>query len=482
MKKGMKQLISGILVLCMVITMMPIVPAKAEDMVEVTPNVATTDQLNSENDVKYYSFTVDKEGYFNINFSVEGTNESVGNGWSISLCDAANKKEIYSCTVKGNQTLPKFDFAKGTKLFVKIQANTAKEAPTKVPFKLLIRTVESKNWEKEWNNSKETANQIVGNQTYYGNLYSEEDVDYYSYTIAEDGYFTVDFGVNNSNSNGEWVVYIQDENTGMGLFNKTAYKSCSFGEFNFEKGTKLNIIILNKKYNKSTKFVTYNLTVREHPSKYWEKENRMSAIGGKIQEGLANDIELGKVYTGNLWKTYDHDYYKVTIPKDGYVTFKMKHKDSGYYIGENYDIEILSSDYKVIYSNSTNSENKTLYLKKGIYYIEISAGLIYTAPVLERYIVSAHFRAATPGKITSIKQSGTKVSWSKASNVSGYQVAYSTRKNFKGAVMKNTAKTFYNLSNLKKGSTYYVRVRSYKTTATGARVYGPWSSVVTVRR
>ena len=51
----------------------------------------------------------------------------------------------------------------------------------------------------------------------------------------------------------------------------------------------------------------------------------------------------------------------------------------------------------------------------------------------------------------SIKKTGAK----------GYEISYSTKKNFKGAKKVKTTKTSYTLKKLKKGKTYYVRVRSY---------------------
>ena len=226
--------------------------------------------------------------------------------------------------------------------------------------------------------------------------------------------------------------------------------------------------------------------MKETSSQYWEKESRVSAseAWGTRAKG-ATSIAAGKTYTGNLWNSYDNDLYKVVAPKDGYVTFTMNPNDVSSNLGSGYRFNVLSGSGSTLYSvEAKTAQSKTLYLKKGTYYVEMSARWNWSsdAPVLKNYLVFAKFRAATPGKILTINKSGAKVSWSKASNVSGYQVAYSTRKNFKGAATKTTAKTFYNLSNLKKGSTYYVRVRSYKTTATGVRVYGSWSSVVTVRR
>ena len=55
-----------------------------------------------------------------------------------------------------------------------------------------------------------------------------------------------------------------------------------------------------------------------------------------------------------------------------------------------------------------------------------------------------------------------------------YQLQYSTDKKFKKNVKTKTlTKMSYTVKNLKKGKTYYVRVRAYKT-VNGKEVYSNW--------
>ena len=75
------------------------------------------------------------------------------------------------------------------------------------------------------------------------------------------------------------------------------------------------------------------------------------------------------------------------------------------------------------------------------------------------------------------------VSWKKVSNASGYAIQYSTSKKFKKPVtvkVKKAKTTFKTLKKLKKGKTYYVRVRAYKTVS-GTTYYGKYSSGKKVR-
>ena len=87
--------------------------------------------------------------------------------------------------------------------------------------------------------------------------------------------------------------------------------------------------------------------------------------------------------------------------------------------------------------------------------------------------------------ITSAKNSKSKqilLKYKKISGIKGYEISYSTDKKFKKAVTKkSTAKTSYTVSKLKKGKTYYVRIRAYKVDSTGKKVYGKYSSVKKIK-
>lgn len=71
-----------------------------------------------------------------------------------------------------------------------------------------------------------------------------------------------------------------------------------------------------------------------------------------------------------------------------------------------------------------------------------------------------------------------KIQWKKDTKASGYQVVYATNKKFSKAktVNKNKYTSLLKMKKLKKGRTYYVKVRSFKTIA-GKRYYGAFSSV-----
>ena len=69
------------------------------------------------------------------------------------------------------------------------------------------------------------------------------------------------------------------------------------------------------------------------------------------------------------------------------------------------------------------------------------------------------------------------IKWKKNNKVSGYEVVYSANKKFTGkkTVRKAKTTTSYKIKGLKKGKTYYAKVRSYKT-VNGKRIYGAYST------
>lgn len=89
----------------------------------------------------------------------------------------------------------------------------------------------------------------------------------------------------------------------------------------------------------------------------------------------------------------------------------------------------------------------------------------------------------TPKKVTGLKLSkkksaSVKIKWKKATGASGYEVAMKTGKKGKYkkvADVKSESKVTYTKKKLKKGKTYYVKVRAYKI-IDGKKVYGAYSS------
>lgn len=125
-----------------------------------------------------------------------------------------------------------------------------------------------------------------------------------------------------------------------------------------------------------------------------------------------------------------------------------------------------NTDYTLTYSRNKNVGTAVITVKgkgsyKGSY--KVYFRILPQKPTLSRAVSSAR------GKMT--------VSWKKASGAGAYQIQYSTSSSFKNAkkVKAGAGSAAKTITNLKKGKTYYVRIRSYKT-VDGKKYYSGWSS------
>ncbi len=156
---------------------------------------------------------------------------------------------------------------------------------------------------------------------------------------------------------------------------------------------------------------------------------------------------------------------------------------SGYYVyrktgsGSYSRIATIKSGSTVSYTDTAvKSKNGTSYTY---------AVRVYSGSTLSAYTGKATVRLTAP-TLSSVKNSSSKkltVKWSKVSSVTGYQIEYSTNKNFsnsKTVKVSGASSVSKTITSLTKGKTYYVRVRTYKTVS-GTNYYSAWSSTKSVK-
>ena len=85
-------------------------------------------------------------------------------------------------------------------------------------------------------------------------------------------------------------------------------------------------------------------------------------------------------------------------------------------------------------------------------------------------------------KMKAVSGRKAKVTVQKVDGAAGYQIVYSTDKQFKKECKEsNNIRHIKTLGKLAKGKTYYVKVRAYKKDSTGAKVYGSFSSAKKIK-
>ena len=129
-------------------------------------------------------------------------------------------------------------------------------------------------------------------------------------------------------------------------------------------------------------------------------------------------------------------------------------------------------DYTVSYSYNTEI---------GTALVEVTGIGDYTGTAMTGFKINP--KAVTGLKLAAGKGSLT-ASWNKApGGVGGYQLQYGLKKNFSGAkkvTVRKAATLKKVLKNLKKGKTYYVRIRTWKTDS-GYTYWSTWSGAKRVR-
>ena len=132
------------------------------------------------------------------------------------------------------------------------------------------------------------------------------------------------------------------------------------------------------------------------------------------------------------------------------------------------------TNYTASYKSNTNC---------GKAMITITGKGDYTGTKTASFIIKP--AKATISSVKSPKTKQVKVTWKKsAGGVSGYEVLLATNKKFskgkKTVTITSASTSSKTITKLKKGTTYYAKVRAYKTIGK-TKYYGAWSAVKSVK-
>ena len=179
------------------------------------------------------------------------------------------------------------------------------------------------------------------------------------------------------------------------------------------------------------------------------------------------------------------DWYKFEIPENG------KYKISYIANTGQFKFYIMDSDLKDYWSDVPVSGNElhtsTAYFVGGTYYIKIEGDY---ASKYKFNIERQGINPTTIRKIKSNKKGQAEVKFKCVDNVNGYQIRYSTRKDFTGNVKtKEVSSSSYSqpksmtatLKKLKRHKNYYVQIRTFEKSSSGNYYFSDWSKVKKVR-
>lgn len=451
-------------------------------------------------DHDWYVATITERGYAQVNFSYEiGTGE-VHHGWSVYVYmdDPSNlyyrfggsdnriEAPAATCIIPGHV---------GSKLYIQVCSgnpqNYAAYTPSNVPYTITVDNVIAGEWEQEDNGSIETATTISLGKEYKGNIHTDNkygmstltgDDDYFKLTIPESGHYTVYVKPVDKT--------ITDINGGWGIHAYSAYNDNKMMKFiGGDNSPKFSLTCdtspeIGLIQGDTVYFSVYTGNKYSVPSNIdytfkVVKTNHHTLTTEKVKATKTENGSLKKTCSVCGQEVVDDVIYR---PKTVKLSFKSVAYDG---TSHRPKVVIYDSEGKVIsaqYYTVTYKNNK----KVGFGSLGIKLKNKYSGSYTKTFKIVPQ---AT--NIVSVKgmSKAIKITWKKRMvQTTGYQVQYSTNKNFtakttKSIVVENNNSRYTTIRDLKGKKKYYVRVRTYKVSA-GEKFFSDWSKtkVVTTRK
>lgn len=323
-------------------------------------NTKYTAQLAKYNDHDYYKFILDNPGNVTIQFE-----NKANYSWHVKLLNKdgseLQKFSTSSKTDAPNETNYKIGLPAG-EYYIHISGSSATE---KVPYSFTVKYEQGNYYEKENNNTIETATPMELNKKYHGTLQDWfHDVDYYKFTLKSPGEVSIQMSLVPGS---RWDVVLVTED---GKY----YTSFTTDDSDYVTGTTNRVVGLpagtyyvkiSDRWN--TEYIDYSLTIKYTQGDHFEKEFNNTITS-------ANNIETNKYYRGTIQHSDDIDFYKFTLPKNGVVNVSVSEIPD-----TNWQVRLINrngNEYLRFFTNNDEFANgMTSYkvgLPKGEYFLVIS--------------------------------------------------------------------------------------------------------------
>ncbi|MCC3866126.1 DUF5011 domain-containing protein, partial [Terrisporobacter petrolearius] len=198
--------------------------------------------------------------------------------------------------------------------------------------------------------------------------------------------------------------------------------------------------------------------------------------GNKVRKEIKVTVSKIEVVSNVEAKSKSYSSNNITWSKvdnvDGYEIYRATSKNGAYSLNKT-----VTSGSTLSYSNTGLTTGKTYYYKVRAYKV-VDGEKQYGD--FSQVVSSSPKLSSTTAKSASAAYNSNKVTWSKVSGTSGYEVYRATSKTGKYS-LKKTVKSgstlSYSNTGLTTGKTYYYKVRAYKV-VDGKKQYGNFSQVV----
>ena len=197
----------------------------------------------------------------------------------------------------------------------------------------------------------------------------------------------------------------------------------------------------------------------------------------------------GDKYTGTLTKTFmiRANTTKVSslksTAKGVKVTWKKVAGAAGYYVyrkGTSGAIATIKSGTTVSYVDTKAKTNGKAYKYRVKPYFDKTTVKNYSKTSVSAYKLTYYVARTAIKSVTNSASKTMTVKWKKNAKATGYQVKYVVGSTTKTVTVKGKASLSKVIKSLKKGKTYKVYVRAYKTVK-GTNYFSAWSAVKSVK-
>lgn len=204
------------------------------------------------------------------------------------------------------------------------------------------------------------------------------------------------------------------------------------------------------------------------------------------EASTATAYTVGKIVNAQLAANDHVDKYKFYVSKTGYISiiFKNKFNYSSLSLVNAWGDDAFSQDI-----DEMGTYKYECFVKKGLYYLTIEGGnstdIKYTG-TYSIQVTAPSMPATRITKASNLAKSSALVKWTASQKLDGYQIQYSVNSAFKKGYTKtltvrDSRTNRATLRKLRKGATYYVRVRGFKRSADQVAQYSTWSKSVKVK-
>ena len=441
-------------------------PKESSNAIRINTNSVKKDALSESCDEKNYYFTINSAGVISLSFG-KGYDSDSSHGWEVTLYDSSQNELMsreYSCNNTETETTCKVGVPAGT-YYIKVERR-AYTYQSDATYSLKVNYSASSVWESEFNDEVGTADLITVNQTYYGGIMEDRDVDYYRFQTNSAGVISLSFGKGyDKDSYHGWNVTLY--NSSQSELMSREYRC---GNAETETTCKVGVpagtyyIKVERRAYTYQSDATYSLKVNYSASSTWESE-----FNNEI--GQADLIAVGTYYSGTIMEDNDIDYYRFTVPKTSYVNISAKgeYDSDTYHCWQFcvYNASMVEQQQNLYYCGKKKTENyEAVRLPAGTYYLKVNCYNGNRSDKAYSFKINTTFTKTNTKLSTANTGSGIKLSWNRVSEGSGYKVYRKTGNGSYSLIktIENNKTTSFTDKSVKKknGTKYTYMVRAYK--------------------